>query len=375
MSSLQIKGICKQYGDAEVLRNISLSIRDGEFIALVGPSGCGKSTLLRIIAGLEQHNAGNIELDQEVIDHKRASERNLAMVFQSYALYPHLSVRNNIATPLLLRDLNFWQQLPLLGQWLPGSQAKRKQINQRVEQAATALDIQHLLERKPGQLSGGQRQRVAVGRALVRQPAAFLLDEPLSNLDAKLRVQMRMEISQLHRSLGATFIYVTHDQSEAMTMADRIAVVMDGKILQCASPAEIYNHPVDIRVAEFIGSPAINIFPVDMINSDYKSMGVASVGLRAEALTVDRPSPSKLSQLTLSGLLSHVEHLGAEQLLYLQLVGKEDAVVVKTTQSKDWGEYLGESLGITIDETKAVYFDCAGQSISIAEPLLEVANG
>jgi len=261
MANVTIDSVEKSFGTTAVLHGVSIDIRDGEFVSLVGPSGCGKSTLLRIIAGLEHQDGGHISIGDESVDGIRASDRNLSMVFQSYALYPHLTVAENIAVPLRMRALSCWQRLPIIGAFVPGTGAAMAQIKQDVIDAAAMLDISHLLARKPGQLSGGQRQRVAVGRALVREPQAFLLDEPLSNLDAKLRVHMRTEIAELHRRLGATFIYVTHDQAEAMTMSDRIAIMMDGELLQCATPDEVYNDPSDIRVAEFIGSPKINIIP------------------------------------------------------------------------------------------------------------------
>ena len=384
MSSLKTNKIYKRYDDVEVLNDISLSVENGEFIALVGPSGCGKSTLLRIIAGLEEQDAGNIELDNQSIDHIRAGERNLSMVFQSYALYPHLTVRRNIATPLMLRDLSFWQQLPFLWRFFASSRQKRESVNKRVEETAALLDIEHLLERKPKQLSGGQRQRVAVGRALVRQPKAFLLDEPLSNLDAKLRVQMRLEISQLHRQLNATFIYVTHDQSEAMTMADRIAIIMDGEILQCDSPSEIYNNPCDQRVAEFIGSPAINILPVSLVKLGAHIKEATTIGVRAEAISIVQPESDTVD---LVGQLSHVENLGSEQLLYVNLTPtnsyeqrEKKLLVIKTHSNVDekaneWNGYLNQELHLALDRSKMVFFDQEGKALQRFAPLAEVSNG
>ncbi|MFN3321682.1 MAG: ABC transporter ATP-binding protein, partial [Allorhizobium sp.] len=259
MAAITIDHVQKSFGSTSVLRDVSLSISDGEFLTLLGPSGCGKSTLLRILAGLDVQTGGSLSIGDRVVDGVRPKARDVAMVFQSYALYPHMTVTANMALPLRMRRLSAWQRLPLVGRFLPGTRATVAAIEDDVAQTAEALGIGHLLDRKPGQLSGGQRQRVAVGRAMVRQPAVFLMDEPLSNLDAKLRVQMRAEIKELHKRLGVTFVYVTHDQSEAMTMSDRVAVMLDGELLQVAPPQEIYADPEDRRVAEFIGSPKIGI--------------------------------------------------------------------------------------------------------------------
>ncbi len=261
MAKIELKAIRKTFDSTEILKGIDLAIEDGEFIALIGPSGCGKSTLLRIIAGLEPQSSGEVRIEGAQVDEIRPSARNLAMVFQSYALYPHLSVFDNIAVPLRMRRLSALQRVPLLGRMVPGRAGTERGIRQEVERIAAQLELGSLLKRKPGQLSGGQRQRVAVGRAIVRQPVGFLFDEPLSNLDAKLRVHMRAELAQLHRQLKATFVYVTHDQAEAMTMSSRIAVMIEGNIVQIGTPAEVYENPRDIRVAEFVGSPKINVIP------------------------------------------------------------------------------------------------------------------
>ena len=260
MAAIEIRALRKAFDGAEVLKGVDLTIEDGEFISLVGPSGCGKSTLLRVIAGLEPQSSGEIWIDGASADGVRPSARNLAMVFQSYALYPHLSVFDNIAVPLRMKRLSALQRAPLVGRLMPARRRVERVIREDVERVAEQLEISPLLQRKPGQLSGGQRQRVAVGRAIVRQPRAFLFDEPLSNLDAKLRVHMRAEIAQLHRQLKTTFIYVTHDQAEAMTMSGRIAVMIGGELIQVGAPAAIYDDPRDIRVAEFIGTPKINAF-------------------------------------------------------------------------------------------------------------------
>ncbi len=247
MSSISLKGLRKTYGEKlTVVHDIDLDIDDKEFIILVGPSGCGKSTTLRMIAGLEDISAGELWIGDEIMNDVEPKDRDIAMVFQNYALYPHMTVFKNMAFGLELRH------------------APKEEVEQKVQQVAKILDIEHLLNRKPKALSGGQRQRVALGRAMVRNPAVFLLDEPLSNLDAKLRTTMRAEITKLQKTLGTTFIYVTHDQIEAMTMADRIVVMKDGYIHQVDTPQNLYDHPCNMFVAGFIGSPQMNMFPVQI---------------------------------------------------------------------------------------------------------------
>ncbi len=243
MANLSLSGVSKVFANSvEAVKNVSLEVSDGEFVVLVGPSGCGKSTLLNMIAGLEEMSRGSLEINGHQVNDLPAKNRDIAMVFQNYALYPHMSVYDNMAFGLKLRKV------------------PKPEINRRVKEAAEVLSITHLLERLPRELSGGQRQRVAVGRAIVRKPAIFLFDEPLSNLDAKLRVQMRVELKDLHHRLRSTMIYVTHDQTEAMTMGDRIVVMKDGVIQQVATPLEIYNHPCNKFVASFIGTPPMNFF-------------------------------------------------------------------------------------------------------------------
>ncbi len=262
--SLDLAGIGKGFGADDVLKTIDLSVRPGEFLSLVGMSGCGKSTLLRIIAGLERPDRGRVSIGGADVTESDPSDRNLAMVFQSYALYPHMTVRQNIATPLRMRRLPLGARMPLMGRMMSSANVLQE-IEASVMQAAETLQIAHLLDRKPGQLSGGQRQRVALARALVRSPAAFLMDEPLSNLDAKLRAHMRDELAALHRRLGATFVYVTHDQVEAMTMSDRIALMSEGRIEQLGTPDELYGQPATLTVARFIGTPSINLLPVESV--------------------------------------------------------------------------------------------------------------
>src|SRR3954452_4670377 len=261
MAGLTLRGIHKAFGDTSVLNNIDLDIADGEFLTLVGPSGCGKSTLLRIIAGLESQDRGSVSIGGTAVDHLRPHERRIAMVFQNYALYPHMSVFDNIALPLTMTRLNLFERLPLMRHLSPRRRRVMDEIAREVRVVAEQLRIETFIRRRPGQLSGGQRQRVALGRAMVRHPQAFLMDEPLSNLDAKLRVHMRGELTELHARLGVTMIYVTHDQIEAMTMADRIAVMDQGDILQLGTPSEVYERPASVAVAQFIGSPAINLLP------------------------------------------------------------------------------------------------------------------
>ncbi|MEA2364292.1 MAG: multiple sugar transport system ATP-binding protein [Thermoleophilaceae bacterium] len=244
MAQITLDRLTKRYPDGfEAVRDMSLEIQDGEFVILVGPSGCGKSTALRMIAGLEDITEGELRIGDEVVNDRAPKDRDIAMVFQNYALYPHMTVRENMGFALKLRG------------------APKEEIDKKVEEAARILDLQAHLDRKPSQLSGGQRQRVAMGRAIVRDPSAFLMDEPLSNLDAKLRVQMRTEVSRIQKNLGTTTIYVTHDQTEAMTLGDRVAVMRSGMLQQVGSPMELYNHPLNLFVAGFIGSPAMNFMP------------------------------------------------------------------------------------------------------------------
>jgi multiple sugar transport system ATP-binding protein len=284
MGSITLKQVTKSFGDVNVIKPLDLEIRDGEFIVFVGPSGCGKSTLLRMIAGLEDTTSGTIEIDNQDATDMPPAQRGLAMVFQSYALYPHMSVRNNIAFPLKQAKVD-----PAI-------------IEQKIEKAAKMLNLTDYLDRKPGQLSGGQRQRVAIGRAIVRQPSAFLFDEPLSNLDASLRVNMRLEISELHKSLDTTMIYVTHDQVEAMTMADRIAVFNGGIIEQVGTPLELYQKPVNQFVAGFIGSPKMNFISVDAIAGD----PTCSLGVRPEHFRITEEKG------LWTGRVGVIEHLGSE---------------------------------------------------------------
>ncbi len=265
MADITLDHITKRYDDGyEAVKDMSLEIKDGEFVILVGPSGCGKSTALRMIAGLEDITEGELMIGGQVVNERAPKDRDIAMVFQNYALYPHMSVRENMGFALKL------------------AKAPKEEIIEKVEEAARVLDLTEHLDRKPGQLSGGQRQRVAMGRAIVRDPAVFLMDEPLSNLDAKLRVQMRTEVSRLQSRLGTTTVYVTHDQTEAMTLGDRVAVMRAGALQQVGSPSELYNSPRNLFVAGFIGSPAMNFMPAH-IDGDTVKLPFAEIKLNAEA--------------------------------------------------------------------------------------------
>src|ERR1700680_4733244 len=255
MAEVSLRNVIKRFDNVEAVRNISLDIPDNEFVVLVGPSGCGKSTTLRMIAGLEEVTAGDIYIGGEVVNDLPPKDRDIAMVFQNYALYPHMSVFENMSFGLKLRKF------------------PKEEIRKRVDHAARILDITELLDRKPKALSGGQRQRVAMGRAIVREPKVFLMDEPLSNLDAKLRVQTRSQIAELQRRLGVTTVYVTHDQVEAMTMGHRVAVLSGGKLLQCASPRQLYDNPVNQFVAGFIGSPAMNLLTAPLMDDGVRLAG------------------------------------------------------------------------------------------------------
>lgn len=360
MATVTLRGIQKSFKDAEILRGIDLDIAEGEFVSLVGPSGCGKSTLLRIIAGLEGATAGEVLLDGVSVSGMRAADRNLSMVFQSYALYPHLTVAENIAVPLRMRRLNRWQRLPLVGGFMGGAAARS--IAADVQRAAEMLEIGPLLDRRPGEMSGGQRQRVALARALVRDPVAFLLDEPLSNLDAKLRAHTRTEITELHRKLGATFIYVTHDQVEAMTMSDRIAVMMGGEILQCDTPAQIYADPCDLRVAEFVGSPRINVIPAEADKDGRISIPGCPLPLRhtgrATLRLALRPEALFLTESSakLRGKVAHVENMGHEFVVQIAVPELPDCLVLRTSAQA----VVGDAVGIGFDPGRALIFDAMG---------------
>ncbi|MCQ2003367.1 ABC transporter ATP-binding protein [Rhizobium sp. NRK18] len=332
MGSISLKQVSKVFGELKVIPSIDLEINDGEFVVFVGPSGCGKSTLLRLIAGLEDVSGGKIIIDGQDATAKGPAQRGLAMVFQSYALYPHMSVYKNIAFPLKMADMD------------------KAEIDRKVRDAAKVLNLTDYLERRPGQLSGGQRQRVAIGRAIVREPAAFLFDEPLSNLDAALRVNMRLEISELHQTLGTTMVYVTHDQVEAMTMADKIVVLNKGNIEQVGSPLDLYRSPKNLFVAGFIGSPKMNF-----VTGDYaKAKGAHTIGTRPEHITLSTESGEWRGKVTVS------EHLGSDTFLHVQV----DGIGLITVRAD--GEFPvkhGDTVFMTPDANRIHRFDDKGQAI------------
>ena len=334
---MELRNVVRRYGAVEVLRGISLTVPEGSFTSLLGPSGCGKSTTLRIIAGLDRPDGGTVLMNGTDVTDRTATERNVAMVFQSYALYPHLTVAHNMALPLTMREMTRLERLPMAGRILPAVRRRQAGIAKRVEATAAMLGLNDLLHRKPAQLSGGQQQRVAVGRALIREPSLFLLDEPLSNLDAKLRTEMRSELIALHRRTGRSFVYVTHDQAEAISMSDQVALMIDGRIAQVGPPRTLYQAPASRTVAAFLGDHPINLIPVELAagqaSGPFAMMrpangpadGRAVVGLRPEHL---HPDPAG----SLSGHLEHVEYLGAEAVLTVAVGGDHR---VKATAAGD----------------------------------------
>jgi multiple sugar transport system ATP-binding protein len=383
LAQISIQKLNKSFGDTPILEQINLDIRDGEFMTLIGPSGCGKSTLLRIIAGLESQTEGHIHIGAKQVDQLGPKDRNMAMVFQSYALYPHLSVRDNIATPLRMRNYRWYQRLPLLEKLMPGAEIRKHDTENKVDQVSELLQITHLLDRRPGELSGGQRQRVALGRAMVRSPEAFLMDEPLSNLDAKLRIHMRSEIAQLHKQLGTTFIYVTHDQAEAMTMSDRIALMMDGELLQVATPEEIYRNPVDIRVAEFIGSPKINLLPGKVVHNGQVIVcghllclttqvtegSEVIVGVRPENATVCPPDTADIQ-----GTLIYLENMGPEFFAHIAIAGISEPILVRCDVEHGQQLLLNTRVGIRIKLIHSLLFNTQGRRVASTKLRQEVCD-
>jgi len=361
MVSLHLKNLAKTYpGGVTAVRDFSLEVKDQEFLILVGPSGCGKTTVLRMIAGLEEISAGELYIDDRLVNDVAAKDRDIAMVFQNYALYPHLSVYDNMAFGLKLRKL------------------PKAEIRQNVQEAARILALEDLLKRKPKELSGGQRQRVALGRAIVRKPKVFLMDEPLSNLDAQLRAQMRIEIARLHKNLQTTFVYVTHDQTEAMTMGTRIVVMKDGLIQQIDSPQAIYDHPVNMFVAGFLGSPGMNFLEVLIIEENgsifakladallpvptaggqkLKKQGYLDrkvvLGIRAEHLCGSGDFLDSHPECALRGRLEFSELRGAETYHYVRIAGRE--VVVRV--SPELRTETGQEVRVGFNMAKAHFFD------------------
>ncbi len=327
MTALTLTNVNKSFGDVHVLKDINIEVEDGEFVVFVGPSGCGKSTLLRVIAGLEDATSGEVRIGNELVNTTPPSKRGIAMVFQSYALYPHLNVRKNMSLAL--------------------KQEKQSKavIEERVMKASRMLNLEDYLERYPSELSGGQRQRVAIGRAIVREPKLFLFDEPLSNLDAALRMNTRLEIANLHDTLAASMIYVTHDQTEAMTLADKIVVLRDGRVEQIGSPMELYNNPVNQFVAGFLGSPAMNFMPAAFIaEGDTRTLGVRPEDLRLEA------------DGDLSAAVQHVEQLGGDTNVIAQMNGTQ-------ITARLFGQHAisqGETVKFGFSSERAFYFNQDG---------------
>lgn len=359
MASVTYRNVTKRWGDVEAVKNLSIDIPDGEFLVFVGPSGCGKSTSLRMLAGLEEITEGEILIGDRVVNNVAPKDRDIAMVFQSYALYPHMTVYDNMAFGLRLR------------------RTPKHVIDERVREVATSLGIEQLLDRRPRQLSGGQRQRVAVGRAIVREPAVFLLDEPLSNLDAKLRVEARAFITKLHQRLGTTFIYVTHDQTEAMTMAERIAVLRAGELQQIDTPSNLYDHPNNIFVAGFIGSPAMNFFDNTLLTEEdgkmYLDTGMYKLEVPAARYETYRPyvgkrvvfgirpedihhpdyPPPGITPAQDTATVDVVELMGNEKIVYLEKGGK--TILSRMDPRAD--VHVGQTSGVVFNMANMHLFD------------------
>ncbi len=333
MGNITLKNVSKSFGSTTIIPNIDLVIEDGEFVVFVGPSGCGKSTLLRLIAGLEDTSGGTINIDGRDVTGEAPAKRKLAMVFQSYALYPHMTVAKNIAFPLKMAGED------------------QATIDKKVKDAARILNLTNYLERRPGQLSGGQRQRVAIGRAIVRQPSAFLFDEPLSNLDAALRGTMRLEISELHHQLKTTMIYVTHDQVEAMTMADKIVVLNAGNIEQVGSPMELYKTPRNLFVAGFIGSPKMNLIE----GAPAQKYGAKTIGIRPEHLNISTTAGDWKATVGVA------EHLGSDTFLHVQADG---IGTVNVRADGEVGVKHGDTVYLTPDKTKLHRFGADGKALA-----------
>ena len=343
MAKINLKNLQKSYGKTKVIHDLSVDIKEGELVVIVGPSGCGKSTLLRMVAGLEDINSGSILFDNKEVNDLEPRERNIAMVFQNYALYPHMTVFQNMSYSLKILKI------------------PKDEINSRVQKAAEILELGELLERRPSQLSGGQRQRVAMGRAIVRDPVAFLFDEPLSNLDAKLRVQMRLEIKKLQTQLKTTSLYVTHDQVEAMTLADRMVVMNEGNVEHVGTPLEVYTKPKTLFTAQFIGSPAMNILKGECqssqinlssgakLKTNSKHNGKVNVGLRPEDFTINEKGAIKLN-------VELVELIGANTLIHGRLENSNEILVASIAGVISESE-IGNQINLSFDENKLHLFD------------------
>ncbi len=378
MASIKLAGVTRAFGPKRAVDNISLDVKDGEFLVLLGPSGCGKSTLLRMLAGLETLTDGEIHLNGSRVDLLPPSARDMAFVFQSYALYPHMTVRRNITFPLIMRHHRWWFHIPLIGHLAKRRIERQPDVAELVDRTARILALTPMMHQLPKTLSGGQRQRVALGRAMVRKPEVFLMDEPLSNLDAKLRTAMRAEIIKLHQQVGGTFVYVTHDQIEAMTMGTRIALMRDGVVQQLGTPRDIYADPVNTYVARFIGTPPMNLLTAELDGRGGVVAGGAVLGLpgplaslqsadKAVVLGV-RPAALAIRPAgepgTLAGEVTLVEHIGAESLITMKLAstrtlhsedGSAADEVIAT--SPGYSELsAGLQVGVAVDTTDAVLF-------------------
>ena len=385
MAAITLDRVTRTFGDKAAVNQISLAVADREFLVLLGPSGCGKSTLLRMLAGLEQVSSGEIHLDQRRVDTLPPSARDMAFVFQSYALYPHMTVRRNITFPLIMRQHRWWFHLPLIGGWARRRIENDPKVRDLVDRTAKTLALTPMMDRFPRTLSGGQRQRVALGRAMVRQPEVFLMDEPLSNLDAKLRTSMRAEIIKLHREVGGTFVYVTHDQIEAMTMGTRIALMRDGELQQFGTPREIYANPANTFVARFIGTPPMNLIEVRIERGQGLIAGETTLPLPAhlasfgsqparKVLLGVRPEAMSLAaDAGLSGKVTLVEHVGAESVVSVRLDqartahgddgGSSDDVLVTVAGYTELG--AGQSVRLALDLKDAVLFTPEGARLQV----------
>ncbi|MGF1718503.1 sn-glycerol-3-phosphate ABC transporter ATP-binding protein UgpC [Vibrio kyushuensis] len=366
MSNLKLLNVTKSFGQTQIIKGVDLSIQAGEFVVFVGPSGCGKSTLLRMICGLEEITSGELMIDHETVNNLSPKDRGIGMVFQSYALYPHMTVYENMAFGLQVQGNS------------------KAEIKQKIEQTASSLKLSDYLERKPKELSGGQRQRVAIGRALVRNPRIFLFDEPLSNLDAALRVHMRMELAQLHQMNKATMIYVTHDQVEAMTLADKIVVLNDGEIEQVGTPLELYNQPKNIFVAGFIGSPKMNFIDLDTLDKKHVSKAsmligrqaidaTYTIGIRPEHILIDsvRDCSRDKNGFTVSAIVRYQEQLGGETLIYSELTDSQQII---TTKSEGQHQYkMDDIVNLTFPKEAIHLFDINESRIEINFQALDVA--